>query len=76
MNLSSAFGHIPPEVEELCRTMKQQRGEADDGEKDERVEMLSKLPDEFLDLDLKYAKQSLRTYRDKPLAITIVIFYI
>jgi hypothetical protein len=44
--------------------MNQQSGEADEGEKEERAEILSKLPDEFLDLDLKYAKQSLQTYRE------------
>jgi hypothetical protein len=63
MNLSSAFGHIPPEVEELCRTMNQQ-SEDEEGEQEERAEILSRLPDEFLDLDLKYAKQSLQTYKE------------
>ena len=63
MNLSSVFGHISPEIEELCKTMSQQNeDDEDDVSKEKRSEMLSKLPDDFLDLDLKYAKQSLLTY--------------
>lgn len=63
MNLSSVFGHISPEIEELCKTMKQQNeADEDDASKEKRSKMLTKLPDDFLDLDLKYAKQSLLTY--------------
>lgn len=63
MNLSSAFGHVSPEVEETCRTMNQQN-DHDDAAKEARAEILAKLPDDFLDLDLKYAKQSLQTYKE------------
>ena len=64
MNLSSIFGHITPEVEEICRTMKQQTDDDDAINEEGRREILSKLPDDFLDLDLKYAKQSLQTYKE------------
>ena len=64
MNLSSIFGHITPEVEETCRTMKQQTDGDDATSQEDRREILSKLPDDFLDLDLNYAKQSLQTYKE------------
>ena len=68
MNLSSALSSIPLEVEKACNVIltQQQNG------RDETtpitdlvsVENLSNLPDEVLDLDIKYARQSLQTYRE------------
>lgn len=65
MNISSALGHVSPEVEEVCRAMMQQQ-QSNDEEVDnlKHAEILSKLPDDFLDLDLKYAQQSLQTYKE------------
>lgn len=63
MNLSSVFGQIPSEVEEICRIMKEQ-DEKEENTQKEYVEILSKLNDDFLDLDLKYVKQSLQTYKE------------
>lgn len=44
--------------------MNQQNGDEDDAAKETRTKILSTLPDDFLDLDLKYAKQSLQTYKE------------
>lgn len=64
MNLSSVFGHIPSEVEDMCRAMSEQNEEMKVTANEARANVLSKLPDDFLDLDLKYAKQSLQTYKE------------
>jgi len=68
MNLSSALSSIPQKVEEACDTIlaQQQNGQ------DERTpitellstDALSNLPDEVLDLDLKYARKSLQAYKE------------
>ncbi len=68
MNLSSTLSGVPLEVEKACNVIltQQQNGQ------DEAtpimdlvsVEILSNLPDEVLDLDIKYARQSLQTYRE------------
>lgn len=70
MNLSSALSNIPPEVEEACNTMLTQQQQNPDETKQSITELLSdpeslsKIPDEVLDLDLQYARQSLQTYRE------------
>lgn len=67
MNISSAFSNISSEVEEACNTIltQQKKGE-DETPITELVssETLSNLPDDLLDMDLKYAKQSLQTYKE------------
>eukprot|EP00804_Cyclotella_cryptica_P004180 CCRYP_014558-RA/>CCRYP_014558-RA protein AED:0.04 eAED:0.04 QI:51/1/1/1/1/1/2/40/525 len=70
MNISSILGHITPDVEETCRTIIQQKEQQTGDDKDstnplqQHAETLGKLPDDFLDLDLKYARQSLQTYKE------------
>ena len=73
MNLSSALSNIPPEVEEACNTILEQQKQNDGQDETtptsvmellSNPEVLSNLPDEVLDLDLKYARQSLQTYRE------------
>lgn len=70
MNISSIMGHVSPDVEEICRTIIQQKEQPSGEDKDainplqQHAETLSKLPDDFLDLDLKYARQSLQTYKE------------
>lgn len=67
MNLSSALSNIPSEVEEACNTILEQkrRGEDETSIADLLpADALSNLPDELLDLDLKYARQSLQTYKE------------
>ncbi|KAL7467311.1 hypothetical protein ACHAXS_007560 [Conticribra weissflogii] len=68
MSLSSVLSSIPPDVEQACKTIVQQQGQ------DENIvtnladllpdDSLNNLPDELLDLDMQYARQSLRTYRE------------
>jgi len=68
MNLSSVLSTIPHDVEEACTTIVQQQGQ------DENIvtnladlladDSLNNLPDELLDLDLQYARQSLHTYKE------------
>lgn len=69
MNLSSALSNIPSEVEEACNTVLAQQQNGQDDETTPITELLSadalsNLPDELLDLDLKYARQSLQTYKE------------
>lgn len=70
MNLSSALANIPTEVEEACNTILTQQQNGNDDEKITPIadllpaDSLANLPDELLDLDLKYARQSLQTYRE------------
>ena len=66
MNLSSALSGIPQEVEEACNAilLTQQQRKTGDAEDKVPVEMLSKISDEVLDVDIKYARQSLQNYRE------------
>ena len=69
MNLSSALGSVPDEVEQACNTIyaKQQEGGEEGATSIEELlstEQLSNLPDEVLDIDLDYARRSLQTYRE------------
>jgi len=67
MNLSSALSNIPSELEEACNTIltQQQKGQDETPITDLlSADSLSNLPDEMLDLDLKYARQSLQTYKE------------
>lgn len=67
MNLSSALSSIPSELEEACNTIltQQQNGQDETPITDLlSSESLSNLPDEVLDLDLKYARKSLQTYKE------------
>jgi len=70
MNLSSALANIPTDVEEACNTILTQQQNGNDDEKITPIaevlpaDSLANLPDELLDLDLKYARQSLQTYRE------------
>ncbi|KAL7497450.1 hypothetical protein ACHAWT_007421 [Skeletonema menzelii] len=69
MNLSSALGSVPAEVEQACSTIHAQQQEGgDEGtisiEELLSTEQLSNLPDEILDIDLDYARKSLQTYRE------------
>ena len=66
MNLSSALSGIPQEVEEACNSilLTQQQRKTGDAEDKVPVEMLSKISDEVLDVDIKYARQSLQNYRE------------
>lgn len=72
MNISSALSNIPSEVEEACNTILQQQkksGGGNDSSTTSITELLSSdtlsaLPDELLDMDLKYAKTQLQTYKE------------
>mmetsp|Transcript_23284 Transcript_23284/g.36429 ORF Transcript_23284/g.36429 Transcript_23284/m.36429 type:complete len:307 (-) Transcript_23284:150-1070(-) len=69
MNLSSALGSVPAEVEQACSTIHAQQQEGgDEGmtsiEELLSTEQLSNLPDEILDIDLDYARTSLQNYRE------------
>ncbi|KAL7539162.1 hypothetical protein ACHAXR_009724 [Thalassiosira sp. AJA248-18] len=76
MNLSSALSNIPSEVEEACNTILMQQQQQKDGQGETTTtiasitellpnpDSLSKLPDEVLDLDIKYARKSLQSYRE------------
>jgi len=70
MNLSSALGSVPAEVEHACSTIHTQQQEGGDKgtissiEELLSTEQLSNLPDEILDIDLDYARKSLQTYRE------------
>ena len=67
MNISSALSNVPVEVEEACNTILTEQA---NGESEKSItellspDTLSTLPDELLDMDLKYAKQSLQTYKE------------
>ncbi|EED86222.1 predicted protein [Thalassiosira pseudonana CCMP1335] len=71
MNLSAVLGCVSEQVEEACGTVYAHKS-GDDGSVADAPsisdllspETLSNLPDEFLDLDLKYARQSLQTYKE------------
>ncbi len=67
MNVSSALSTIPSEVEEACNTiLKQKESGQDETPITELLseDSLSKLSDDVLDLDLKYARQSLQSYKE------------
>lgn len=71
MNLSSALGSVPAEVEQACSTIHAQQQEQEGGDEgatsiEELLsnEQLSNLSDEILDIDLDYARKSLQTYRE------------
>lgn len=70
MNLSSALGSVPAEVEQACNTIyaQQQQEGGEEGttsiEELLSTDQLSNLPDEILDIDLDYARKSLHTYRE------------
>mmetsp|Transcript_35546 Transcript_35546/g.72706 ORF Transcript_35546/g.72706 Transcript_35546/m.72706 type:complete len:512 (+) Transcript_35546:160-1695(+) len=70
MNLSSALGSVPAEVEQACSTIHTQQQEGGDKGTSSSIEellsteQLSNLPDEILDIDLDYARKSLQTYRE------------
>ena len=68
MNLSSALGSVPKEVEQACESIfaqqQQEGGEVLSIEELLSTEHVSNLPDEILDIDLDYAKKSLHTYRE------------
>jgi len=67
MNLSSALSNITPQVEEACNTiLTQQQNGQDETPITELLptDSLSNLPDDLLNLDLKYAKKSLQTYKE------------
>jgi len=71
MNISSALSNIPSEVEEACNTILQQqkKDSGNDSSTTSITELLSSdtlsaLPDELLDMDLKYAKTQLQTYKE------------
>eukprot|EP00581_Thalassiosira_minuscula_P011141 CAMPEP_0183719210 /NCGR_PEP_ID=MMETSP0737-20130205/12257_1 /TAXON_ID=385413 /ORGANISM="Thalassiosira miniscula, Strain CCMP1093" /LENGTH=570 /DNA_ID=CAMNT_0025948921 /DNA_START=39 /DNA_END=1751 /DNA_ORIENTATION=+ len=75
MNLSSTLSKIPSEVEEACNTIltKQQSNDNETTTTTTAapaitdllpVESLSNLPDDVLNLDLKYARHSIQTYRE------------
>ena len=67
MNLSSSLSSIPPDVEEACNTILLQRKNGKDETPITELlssNSLSTLPDDLLNLDLKYARQSLQTYKE------------
>jgi hypothetical protein len=64
MNLSSALSGIPQEVEEACNSILTNQRKNGDANEKVPVEMLSKISDEVLDVDIKYARQSLQNYRE------------
>ena len=70
MNISSALSNIPSEVEEACNTILQQtKDSGNDSSTTSITELLSSdtlsaLPDELLDMDLKYARTQLQTYKE------------
>ena len=70
MNISSALSNIPSEVEEACNTILQQQKGGDGNDTSTSItellssDTLSALPDELLDMDLKYAKTQLQTYKE------------
>ncbi|KAL7552760.1 hypothetical protein ACHAWF_015998 [Thalassiosira exigua] len=73
VGLSSALAGVPPEVEEACGKILAARKEKEDGKDGATVpditelvseDALSSLPEDVLDLDLKRARQSLRSYRE------------
>jgi len=70
MNLSSALGSVPAEVEQACSTIHTQQQEGGDKGTSSSIEellsteQLSNLPVEILDIDLDYARKSLQTYRE------------
>jgi hypothetical protein len=64
MNLSSALSGIPQEVEEACNSILTNQRKNGDANEKVPVEMLSQISDEVLDVDIKYARQSLQNYRE------------
>jgi hypothetical protein len=68
MNLSSALSGIPLEVEKACSVILTQQKNGQEGTTPisdlVSVETLSSLPDEVLDLNIKYARQSLHAYKE------------
>ena len=72
MNLSSVLSNIPSDVEEACNIItssKQQQWDKDEQIVTNLAELLpddslANLPDDLLDLDLQYARQSLQTYKE------------
>ncbi len=69
MNLSSALGSVPADIEQACSIIHAQQQEGgDEGttsiEELLSTEQLSNLPDEILDIDLDYARTSLQNYRE------------
>jgi hypothetical protein len=71
MNISSALSNIPSEVEEACNTILQQQKKSGGGNDSSTSitellssDTLSALPDELIDMDLKYAKTQLQTYKE------------
>jgi hypothetical protein len=68
MNLSSALSGIPLEVEKACNVImtQQKNGQEETTPISDlvSVENLSSIPDELLDLNIKYARQSLHAYKE------------
>lgn len=67
MTLSSSLSSIPPDVDKACSTILMQRKNGQDETPVTELlpsDSLSTLPDDLLNLDLKYARQSLQTYKE------------